>query len=109
MKSTSSIKKTMMSLDLRVIQMMKTYWAGRLSPQLIGTTLKSETSKINLAVIFNIVNSIILGYMKLHSDSMMQNFPKKQVTMRGDFDEACFDSEDDEVPNMEGLDRDLLK
>jgi hypothetical protein len=32
MKSTSSIKKTMMSLDLRVIQMMKTYWAGRLSP-----------------------------------------------------------------------------
>jgi hypothetical protein len=29
--------------------------------------------------------------------------------MRGDFDEACFDSEDDEVPNMEGLDRDLLK
>ena len=77
MKSTSSIKKTMMSLDLRVIQTMKTYWAGRLSPWLIGTTLKSETSKINLAVIFNIVNSIILGFMKLQSDSMMQNFPKK--------------------------------
>jgi hypothetical protein len=29
--------------------------------------------------------------------------------MRGDNDEACFDSEDDEVPNMAGLDRELLK
>jgi|LauGreDrversion4_2_1035121.scaffolds.fasta_scaffold182337_1 hypothetical protein len=29
--------------------------------------------------------------------------------MRGDNDEACFDSEDDEDPNMGGLDRDLLK
>jgi hypothetical protein len=29
--------------------------------------------------------------------------------MRGDHDEACFDSEDDEVPNIAGLDRDLLK
>lgn len=47
--------------------------------------------------------------MKLQSDSKMQNFPKKQVTMRGDNDEACFDSEDDEDPNMGGLDRDLLK
>ena len=29
--------------------------------------------------------------------------------MRGDHDEACFDSEDDEDPKMGGLDRDLLK
>jgi hypothetical protein len=29
--------------------------------------------------------------------------------MRGDHDEACFDSEDDEVSNVGGLDKDLLK
>ena len=66
-KKKSSPKKTMMLLVLRVTQMMRIYWGGKLNRWSIEMRQRFQTLKINLEVIFNFANYLLI---RLHEASV---------------------------------------